>query len=140
MATMYGYDVKSFEDPFIEVAEKGQRLGNSLLVPGATLLNAFPILCRIPPVLGTQKFAAEIRKMTEQMQKLPMEYCRKALVRTKPESAPLSFTLITKQADGSAKPSFVTSFLERQASGNASDEEAMAVERIAATVYSGNVP
>ncbi|KAF8876786.1 cytochrome P450 [Gymnopilus junonius] len=116
MATMYGYDVKSFEDPFIEVAEKGQRLGNSLLVPGATLLNIFPILCRIPPIMGTQKFAAEIRKMTEQTQKLPMEYCRKAL------------------AEGTARPSFVTSFLERYTSET--DEEAMTIERIAATVYS----
>lgn len=80
MATMYGYDVKSFEDSFIEMAEKGQRLGNSLLIPGATLLNVFPVLCRLPPMMSTQKFATEIRKMTEQMQKLPMEYCRKALV------------------------------------------------------------
>ncbi|KDR73078.1 hypothetical protein GALMADRAFT_252519 [Galerina marginata CBS 339.88] len=118
MATMYGYDVESFEDPFIDVAEKGQRLGNSLLVPGATLLNIFPILCRIPPVIGTQKFAAEIREMTEKMQRLPMEYCKKAL------------------AEGTAKPSFVTSFLERDASGDATEEEAIATEKIAATVYS----
>jgi hypothetical protein len=80
MAMMYGYDVKSLHDPFIEVAERGQRLGNGLLVPGATLLNVFPILCHIPPIVGTQKLAAQVRKLTEDMQKLPMEFAKKAMV------------------------------------------------------------
>ena len=55
---MYGYDVKSLCDAFIEVAERGQRLGNGLLVPGARLLNVIPIFCRIPPIASTQKLAA----------------------------------------------------------------------------------
>jgi hypothetical protein len=80
MATMYGYDVKSLCDPFIEVAERGQRLGNGLLVPGATLLNVIPILCRIPPIASTQKLAAQVRELTEAMQKLPMDFAKRALV------------------------------------------------------------
>ena len=80
MATMYGYEVKSLCDPFIEVAERGQRLGNGLLVPGATLLNVIPILCRIPPIASTQKLAAQVRQLTEAMQKLPMDFAKRALV------------------------------------------------------------
>jgi len=80
MSTMYGYDVTSLNDPFIEVAEKGQRLGNGLLVPGATVLNVFPILCRIPPIAGPQKLAAQVRKLTKAMQKLPMDFAKKAMV------------------------------------------------------------
>ena len=80
MATMYGYDVESLQDPFIEVAERGQRLGNGLLVPGATLLNVIPILCHIPPIVSTQKLAAQVRELTEAMQKLPMDFAKRALV------------------------------------------------------------
>jgi hypothetical protein len=90
MATMYGYDVKSLNDPFIEVAERGQRLGNGLLVPGATLLNVFPILCRIPPIVGTQKLAAQVRKLTEAMQKLPMDFAKRAIVSVPESVSPLA--------------------------------------------------
>ncbi|CAA7264562.1 unnamed protein product [Cyclocybe aegerita] len=120
MATMYGYDVKSFEDEFIDVAEKGQHLGNRLLVPGATLLNIIPILCRLPPIAGAARLAAYVRQLTEDMQRLPMEFAKNAM------------------AAGDAKPSLVTSFLEKKAAGPTREleEEEQAISKIAATVYS----
>ncbi|KAJ3509978.1 hypothetical protein NLJ89_g4929 [Agrocybe chaxingu] len=117
---MYGYDVKSFEDEFIEVAEKGQHLGNCLLVPGATLLNVIPILCRLPPIAGAARLAVYVRQLTEDMQRLPMEFAKNAM------------------AAGVAKPSLVTSFLEKKAAGPTREleEEEQAISKIAATVYS----
>jgi hypothetical protein len=44
MKTMYGYDVKSIDDPFVTGADKSVTLGLDFLVPNASLINTFPVL------------------------------------------------------------------------------------------------
>ena len=80
---MYGYDVKTLDDPVIEVGEKSLQLGVKLLMPGGSLLNFIPILCHVPPwVPGatSQKIAAEVKRLTLEMKRIPMDYVKKALV------------------------------------------------------------
>lgn len=80
---MYGYDVKTLDDPVIEVGEKSLQLGVKLLMPGGSLLNFIPILCHVPPWFPgatSQKIAAEVKRLTLEMKRIPMDYVKKALV------------------------------------------------------------
>ena len=85
MMTMYGYDVKSFEDPCIVAAEGGITAGTPFLVPGGTLINTFPILAKIKvplwlPGASTWRIAARIRDFSHEMQRIPYEFAKKAFV------------------------------------------------------------
>jgi len=80
---MYGYDITSLDDPVIEAADESTRLATSLLTPGSTFINIFPILARIPPwVPGTYgvRTALEVKKLVHEMKTIPMEFARKRMV------------------------------------------------------------
>jgi len=46
MSLTYGFDIKSHEDPFIAAAERGMALIEEASVPGAFLVDTFPIRTR----------------------------------------------------------------------------------------------
>ncbi|KAF8161637.1 cytochrome P450 [Crassisporium funariophilum] len=120
MSTMYGYDVKSINDPLIVVAEESLTLGGDLLIPGATFINILPFLRHIPayfPFATSHKRAAEVRRVTEDMVRMPMEFAKRRMM------------------DGTAVPSLVSNFLEKKMTSNATEEEELAIGRIASTVY-----
>jgi hypothetical protein len=48
MKTIYGYDVESIDDLYIAKADKSFTMGLQLLLPGASMINIFPILAFIP--------------------------------------------------------------------------------------------
>ncbi|PPQ73041.1 hypothetical protein CVT26_014659 [Gymnopilus dilepis] len=122
MATMYGYNVQSFDDPCIVAADESTRLGTSLVIPGGTWINVIPALAKIPswfPGAWGVRSAKKVRELTNEIQRIPLEFVKKAV------------------ENGSAVPSLVGDFLKRKKEGNATEEEEDAILNIANTVYSG---
>lgn len=80
---MYGYDITSLDDPCILVTDETVRLGAPLFVPGGTLVNVFPILRHVPPWFPGaygMRTAAEVKRLTAEMKRIPMAFAKKALV------------------------------------------------------------
>jgi len=120
MSSLYGYEVESFEDPCVSAAERSTLLASQLVIPGASLINIFPILGRIPPWIpgaSSHKMAAEIRRLTKMVYNIPLEVAKKNFER------------------GTAVPSLVTSFLEKKYTSGASKEEEDAINNVAYAVY-----
>jgi hypothetical protein len=83
MKTMYGYDVESLDDPGVAAADESIRLAAPLLVPGASMINIFPILAFIPawfPGASSHKAAAEVKRLTEQAIQIPMDWAKMRVV------------------------------------------------------------
>lgn len=83
MAMMYGYDVKSIEDPVISLAEEALALGTQLLTPGGTLINIIPALQYVPPWFPgawSRRLAAKVRELSEEVKRIPREFIKKSLV------------------------------------------------------------
>ncbi|KDR82203.1 hypothetical protein GALMADRAFT_135566 [Galerina marginata CBS 339.88] len=120
MMTMYGYEVKSLEDPCVVAADKSIFLGLKLLAPGATFINFFPALAYIPswfPGASSHKLADEVKRLTDKMEGIPMAFVKKSV------------------AEGTATPSLVGDFLERKNHGGVTKEEEEAIKNTASTVY-----
>ena len=84
MKTMYGYDVKSIDDPFVTGADKSVTLGLEFLVPNASLINTFPMLAFIPawfPGASSQKLFAEVKQLTNEVFRVPMDWAKMSMVR-----------------------------------------------------------
>jgi hypothetical protein len=61
MATVYGYEVKPSNDRFVALSEKAVKKLSDSFLPGAAVVNAFPILRYMPswmPGAGFQRVAA----------------------------------------------------------------------------------
>jgi len=85
MATMYGYDVKSVDDPAIVAADECLDQGTSLLLPGATYINLFPALKYLPkwfPFFNDRAKAEEVRLKTEEMKRIPLQIVKDSIVST----------------------------------------------------------
>lgn len=81
---MYGYDVQSIDDPFVTGADKSVTLGLEFLVPNASLINTFPMLAFIPawfPGASSQKLSAEVKRLTNEVFRVPMEWAKMSMVR-----------------------------------------------------------
>ena len=88
---MYGYEVKSFDDPCITAAEEGIRLGATVLYPGATWINVIPILAKIPvptwlPGASTWRTCKRVKELAAVAERIPYESVRKGLVRLELQS------------------------------------------------------
>ena len=80
---MYGYEVESIDDPCIAVADKSIILGAPLGLPGSSIANVIPFLRHIPawlPRPSSLDLADEVYRLTHEMQRIPMEYVKKAMV------------------------------------------------------------
>ena len=79
---MYGYKLKSVDDPIIFAANRSLLLGGSLLTPDASIINIFPFLACIPPWLSgpmtSRKAAAEADELLRFAQGSLMD-CAKAV-------------------------------------------------------------
>lgn len=144
MITMYGYEVKSFEDPCIVAAEESIAAGVPFMLPGGTWLNTIPALTKINlplwfPGATTWKIAAKVRELSKEMERIPFEFAKKSFVRHMIyvfswDENKLS---TTNQAEGAAVDSFVSKYLRKKEEVGALEEEEQAVRNIAATVYGG---
>jgi len=83
MKTMCGYDVESLDDPCITNADKSITMGVALFVPGGSLIKVFPILACIPPWFpgaSSHKVAAEVRRLTDEVIRFPMDWAKMRMV------------------------------------------------------------
>ena len=80
---MYGYDVESLDDHCVTIANKSLTMAVELLVPGATLINNFPILALIPawfPGASSHKVAAEVKRLVGGLVRFPMDWAKTRMV------------------------------------------------------------
>ncbi|KAF8953631.1 cytochrome P450 [Flammula alnicola] len=122
MASMYGYDVESLDDPFIARAERAINLEGPLLGPTSTLINMIPALGRIPawvPGATGQKIALEVKNIQHKLRTEPMELVRERV------------------REGVAIPSVFSNFVEEKLGTSHYEEEAEVIGEVAVTIYSG---
>ncbi|PPQ81712.1 hypothetical protein CVT25_013442 [Psilocybe cyanescens] len=120
ISMMYGYEVKSVDEPCVTVADEAIMLGTRLLVPGASLINIIPSLRHVPewfPGASSRKMAAKIRRMTDEVIRFPLDYVKKSF------------------EAGTVVPSLVADFYEKKHTVGATQEEEDMIKRIAYTVY-----
>ncbi|KAJ6508710.1 cytochrome P450 [Mycena sanguinolenta] len=117
METVYNYEVKP-DDHFVALAEHAaQKLADSVL-PGAFVVNVFPILRYLPswmPGGGFHRVAAEARQLTEEMREVPFEFVKRNM------------------RDGLDSKSMVARLLEENQAGDCHKEAI--VKDVAATAY-----
>ncbi|KAF7346382.1 O-methylsterigmatocystin oxidoreductase [Mycena sanguinolenta] len=80
MATLYGYEVRPSNDPFVALSENAVNKLSESVFPGATAVNTFPILRYLPswmPGAGFQRFAAESRQLTNEMREVPFDFVKR---------------------------------------------------------------
>ena len=83
MKTVYGYDVESLDDHCVTIANKSLTMAVELLVPGATLINIFPILAFVPawfPGASSHKVAAEVKRLIDELIRFPMDWANARMV------------------------------------------------------------
>lgn len=144
LASLYGYDIKSLQDPYIAASDRSAELAGRLLMPNYTLINTFPILGRIPawmPGATAQKMIAETKNLSNWLTNSPVEDAKKRIVRTRSSCLQNSHPLTTElQKEGKATPSIFTEFFERRSekpAPDASDEDLTALAQVAVAVYGG---
>ncbi|KAF8883611.1 cytochrome P450 [Gymnopilus junonius] len=86
MMAMYGYEVKSFDDPCIAAATESTTLSAPLLYPGATLVNVIPGLAKMPiptwfPGAKTWKMATRVRDLGKIAERIPFEFVKESIER-----------------------------------------------------------
>jgi hypothetical protein len=80
---MYGYDVESLDDSCVAGADKKVTMTARLFMPGETLINSFPILAYIPawfPGASSHKVAAEVKQLTDELIRFPMDWAKMRMV------------------------------------------------------------
>ena len=83
MDIAYGIKVQESGDSYISLAEEVMRAGSEAAVPGAFLVDLFPILVYVPswfPGAGFQRKAAYWRKLSESMVEKPFRHVQEQLV------------------------------------------------------------
>ena len=94
---MYGYDIESIDDPFVTAADKSVTLGLEFLVPNASLINMFPMLAFIPawfPGASSHKLFAEVKRLTNEVFQVPMDWAKTSMVRQLEVLSPLRILTI----------------------------------------------
>ncbi|KAJ3516111.1 hypothetical protein NLJ89_g1328 [Agrocybe chaxingu] len=80
MSFTYGIDVQSKDDPYIEVAEKGNHGLIKAILPGAFLVDALPFLKHVPewfPGAGFKRQAREWREFAHGMRDMPFDAAKR---------------------------------------------------------------
>ncbi|PPQ86501.1 hypothetical protein CVT25_008245 [Psilocybe cyanescens] len=96
------------------------------MAPGGGLINIFPLLRHIPiwfPGATSRKEAEEVRRLTEEVVRIPTEN---------------SYRLRKEELDGTAVSSLVTDFYEKKYAGGASETEEFMIKGVAYTTISAS--
>jgi predicted YcjX-like family ATPase len=84
MQVAYGIEVQESDDPYITLAQEALNGLNEAAIPGAFLVDFFPILKYVPswfPGAGFQKKAAHWRAVNASMIEKPFRYVKEQLVK-----------------------------------------------------------
>lgn len=80
----YGIDMQEGEDPFVNLIEKANSNFNVATIPGAYLVDSFPLLRRLPewlPGMGFMKTARAWAQETLDVVEVPYAFTKKQMVR-----------------------------------------------------------
>ncbi|KAF7357541.1 O-methylsterigmatocystin oxidoreductase [Mycena sanguinolenta] len=116
MATLYGYQVQPTNDHFVALSESATKKLGEAIFPGAVAVDTFPALRYLPswmPGAGFQRYAAEARQLTKEMQEVPVNFVKQNM------------------RDGIDSTSVVAKLL----AANRYDE--VAIQSVAGTAYAG---
>lgn len=83
MEIIYGHEVSPTHDYFVDLVEAAVAATSACLLPGAYLVNIFPLLQHVPawfPGAGFHQFAQKVRILTKQMLDGPFDFVRKNMV------------------------------------------------------------
>ena len=84
MDIAYGIKVQDSDDHYISLAEEVVNRGSEAAIPGAFLVDVFPILKYVPswfPGAGFQKKAAHMREINGTFVEKPFRYTQEQIVR-----------------------------------------------------------
>ncbi|KAF7346306.1 O-methylsterigmatocystin oxidoreductase [Mycena sanguinolenta] len=116
MATVYGYEVQPTNDHFVALSESAMKKLSNSFFPGAMAVNTLPILRYLPswmPGAGFQRYPAEGRQLTKEMQEVPFNFAKQNM------------------RDGMDSTSVVARLLEADRYDDA------AIQAVAGTAYAG---
>ncbi|KAF7357516.1 Cytochrome P450 [Mycena sanguinolenta] len=106
MATLYGYEVQSTNDHFVALSGSAlKKLVGARSFPGAVAVNTFPILRYIPswmPGAGFQRYAAEARQLTKEMQEVPANFVKQNMRDGKDSTSVVAKLLAANRHDEAA--------------------------------------
>jgi hypothetical protein len=80
---MYGHEIASDKDSFVESADRAITLMTNSMLPGVATVNALPFLRYLPsfvPGARFQHMAEECRKLTTEMLDLPFDLVKRKMV------------------------------------------------------------
>ncbi|KAJ7147791.1 cytochrome P450 [Mycena crocata] len=120
MSVTYGIDVLPSNDPYIEIAKTAMHALTVAGVPGAFLVDTFPLLKHVPvwfPGAGFQRQAQKWRQHTLELLEVPFLETKRMM------------------AAGTAPPSFTSAHLSHLTEGKRVEQEAV-VKGTAANMYS----
>ncbi len=83
MRIAYGIEVKEEDDEYVKAVEDGVATFNQAFVPGAFLVETFPLLQYVPiwsPGGGFKRIAAAWQKIAHKMRDVPFERTLEAMV------------------------------------------------------------
>ncbi|KAJ7584750.1 cytochrome P450 [Mycena floridula] len=112
MRIAYGLDVLPSNDPFIAAAEAGLTTLAKACVPGAFLVDAFPILKHVPewlPGAGFKRKAKEWREYAHIMRRMPFEAAKRNIAISKPSFITYSLEQLDESRDVSEQEHFIQS-------------------------------
>jgi hypothetical protein len=112
----YGIAVLESDDPYISIAEEAVTGAAEAGIPGAFLVDLFPILRYVPswfPGAGFQKKAARVREATNIMAEKPFRLVQEQLVQFHFLGGHNLLLKMILQIDGKATPSVAASLIER---------------------------
>ncbi|KAI0313704.1 cytochrome P450, partial [Amylostereum chailletii] len=122
MSIAYAYDVRPGYDQYAAISVKAVEKLSDVLFPGAMVVNAFPILTRLPswfPGTGFQTYANEARSYTTLMREATLAYVQKEM------------------SSGTAKPSMALTMIEANDANDGGEEGMSYVRDVAAMAYAG---
>ncbi|KAF8868692.1 cytochrome P450 [Infundibulicybe gibba] len=120
MAIVYGHNVSTKDDPYVFIAEKAVEDAAKAILPGASLVNAIPMLRHIPPWFPGATFhqiAGKTRELRYQMLNTGFDFVRKHM------------------RDGTGEPSLLRSLLEASDANGGSAEYENILKGMSGTAY-----
>ncbi|KZT24415.1 cytochrome P450 [Neolentinus lepideus HHB14362 ss-1] len=122
LAATYGLDVTDRNDPYVTISEKAMQGASAAFVPGAFLVNDFPILKYVPswsPGAEFQRKAMEWKKATDAMFHKPFNAVKVGI------------------REGTAGPSVAATILQSLPVDGDNREEEYAIKAVGAAAYAG---
>ena len=116
MEIAYGIEVQESGDSYISLAEEVMRGGSEAAIPGAFLVDLFPILVYVPswfPGAGFQKKVAHWRKINAALIEKPFRYVQEQLVGERFFTDYELIYMVILQKIGMAAPSVTAALIER---------------------------